>query len=363
MKKYQPNSSYYPDDKDLLDFFHTARPSTRNIKKHLARSGIFISKRADKADAYLASADIDLSWESCIALSNIVPDRVSNKKWTSISFETDEDFSVIRDILNASCTSHDSTKDNISFHGSGNVLDIDVDYTEPDLSQTRLFQQVPKHSQVEVSKTDNGFQIRRTVDSKSNELVSKFEMKIKSEVEKSSKKLIRESILLTELKSAEARINFFFSLMDELEGFDYLDLISVKVSNMDSELPEDDDDETDEEKELSELIKSKIAKADFSGKGLRSDPQIKQFLEQGYFISSATWVVEAKDANWGRVEIHCGFMDESDSQIFEYKVPSLRPRNLDEYEPKRSPNPFEQRQISDILIKRAKEVYSEIKNQ
>ncbi len=240
-----------------------------------------------------------------------------------------------------------SPKDSVHLEGKGDVISLVVEHEIPDFSQTRLLQPVPKRSEIEFHMTKDGIQVRRSVDTRAREAVEKFDVAIKKKLETNSKKLERKIIDIDQLITAKSRIQFFFDLMDGLHNMEYHNMLGVAVSKFDEELS--NEEEEGKHKKIGDAFKSFIRKADFSGEGLRSNPEISRFLSQGFFVSACTIEAIADDPKLGSVVFRCGFAEEADVRIFEYKILSVRPIDGDAHEKKRSPTTSEQARISNWI--------------
>ncbi|MEO5712681.1 MAG: hypothetical protein ABIT37_04260 [Luteolibacter sp.] len=341
MKRLQVSPGYCPDDKDVFDFFEATHPSKDNVKHFLASCGIMVSSRASSKTRNRIAADADLDWERYCALADAIPERTSRAKWTDVSYLVSTKAADVRDVVEQL---KKELTDSYLIDGTGNKLSIVVNHVVPDFSQTRMLQPVPKRAEIEIQTTKEGIQVRRSVDPKAKEISEKLELLIESKFKDTPQGIEKRFINLKDLKTPESRVQFFFDIMDNLEGMDYEDMWGVVVSRFDQKLT------AEEEKKKfgkeNKAFKSFIRKADFSGEGLRSNPQISSFLKEGFFVSACTLIAETDNPELGKVVFRCGFTDESDDQIFEYKIVSVQPLDGESPGKTRPPKPHEQSIIS-----------------
>lgn len=227
----------------------------------------------------------------------------------------------------------------------GGATKIKVEYTELDHGKTLLRQRRAREAEIEVYKVGQEIRLRYPANERLEEIVNSL---IES-MQKDEKAPIKQEIIDLSAFDKEHRTLFFKSLLSNLDGYEFSDVIKVAVDNEidhiefseeggDMSEPELDDDQASEEEgsdaaeiraEVAAGVKSFLKSAALDGTGVLHSKELQQFLESGFFISRVIWQATQKIKNGHKIEIEAMLENPSKGTGFRYSVKGYYPCKKD----------------------------------
>lgn len=358
MRGYTPNPAYHPDDKDILDFLHSSKPNAKDLQRFLAGTGIYLSPIQPINDQYEYIARLPLNWSRCETLLSLEKLRPKSESESDGFYETDATIEEAEAALQK-VIEHRSSKEkeeySIKRNSDGSIV-ATVKYQDINYGRTRVFQKVDLETKLEIKPLNGGFQVSRIDDERSPAIEEAFAGFLEESLKSKSQTLVSQRVLLEGLLTPQSRIDFFMNFMDGLNGYDFLDLINIRVrrfTDETSELPEDSAE--------TEALKSGIKSAMLAGTGLRHAPELKSYFDADFYLHSAEWVCASPTDN-EVAEIHCkaSFKERAGKFHFSYRVTGISSRIDGVIEVKRRPPEGTHRKIYAMLQDSANDAF--IKN-
>jgi len=206
-----------------------------------------------------------------------------------------------------------------------NKILIDYEYVEIDFGKATMLQEQLRKDRVEFFPcSTNTTDVRFAANQKCKELVEK----IIKEIERiESARLEVDEIELSHISDGKRRNEFFFSLINGIEGLRLDDVSGVKISRFEvtSDIGTDQEIE-DVSQEGDEVVQTTsfvgfIKEVAIKGKALLGQKEYLDFVEKGFFISNLTWksLDNSVEPNL-LVEFEAGFEDHQECTGFQYAV-------------------------------------------
>ena len=353
MRQYSPNPAYHPDDKDILDFLNSSKPSAKDLQRFLAGTGIYLSPIQPLKDQYEYIARLPLNWSRCATLLNLEKLRPQSHSWSDGFYETDADFEQAEAALQKVAeyrTEKEKEEYQIGRESDG-ALVATVKYQDTDYGRTRVFQQVDQETRIEIREINGGFQVVRLDDGRSPAIEEAFEGFLEEALKEAEEPLKLHRVFLHELETKDRRIQFFMDFMDGISGYDFNDLTGIRVRRFDQEdveLPEED----------SEVMKKGIKSAMLAGTGLRTASELKGYFDAEFYLHSSDWVCESQsDDDVSKIWFKAGFRERAGKYHFSYRISGIASRIEGIVEPKRRAPASVQKKFMSLLQDAANDAF------
>lgn len=357
MRAYVATPNYHPDDKDILDFLHASKPSTKDLQRFLAGRCIYMSPILSLDAQYQYVSQLPLNWSQCETLLSLEKLRPRSESWSSSDFKTPLSDAEIDGVLQ-DLVKHRSEKEKEQYKITkleNGVTSVLIKYQDINYEKTRVFQQIDEETQLRIEPIKGGYRLLRKDDDRSPKIERTFEGLLEEEAISRKKKFESNRILISKLGSARLRTEFFFSLMKGIEGGEFEDLTSLRVRRMGAE-----DTETEEDEEVAEANKQQIKAAMFSGSGLLTSNELQSFLDAGFYLHSTEWFVTTSNDDLARCFYKAGFIQTGDDYYLSFKATHVASRVEGEIEPKRRPAEPTQMRLLEKIRNSADVAYSKV---
>lgn len=352
MARRQHLPIYFADDRDINDilFSFTRTYSTGVLLSFLRNHRIYVSPKTERAKLIALISDQFLGWPSIHQLLEMIQTPDKKEKVTSDLISLPDSsldkligvFESVRDERDAIQQEVYTIKKN-----GEKTAAIEISYSEVDYAKTRLLQRRLRTLSVQLELEDGQLKVRREANDRSDSIFADFITKL--EVPDSAHK----PISLAPITDAEQRTKFFIGLMNNMDGFEFFDLVYVAVDCMttddDDEQEEDDESEnpsdegdsdsipqmTAEAKKL--VLAASVNSASFKGTGLLQTPEYRQLKDKGFFISAAIWKSTELKPNGRQVEFQAEFTRPRIGTGFKYQIRGLYDRKKSGFKTTRVP--------------------------
>lgn len=314
---------YSATDKEIYDVLMSSKKRMNDEALHeMAKArGIFYSPR-DSREA-LAS-QLSLLPHDYEALSELLgqsenPSRA--EKVTSVTLNA----TLSTDDIKAVCSTF---KDNAPpdekvlthVEGPGKFV-MQVQYSEIDYSKTRLLQRRLREADIKIVTEGEKTTIRMPANPKAREIVTA----LKSGLDARKKADIPAELIELCGLDADGRTAFFTSLISKLSGFKVQNVTNVDVQSSvkasDAGDPDVEEGQADNgEAEAAEEMLSVVENVALKGQILLASTEYQHLREEGFYITSITWISQQTEAPYHRIEFEAGFEEPEEGKSFRYNV-------------------------------------------
>ena len=332
MSKPTHVSRYYADDKDVFDLLSQGTVSLAKLRLFLRIRGIVVSSSLTKEEICRYLQTSPLSWPQLEALLEIIetPDREDK-------FSTCRLTAPNSDIQNAVTAAAAVQQERGAQQGEiykiqvdpAGVLEVAVDYSEPNFSKTRCLQRVDKTLVIRLEREGDHFKVRHHENARALEILSSLEKKL---LPAAGTPPPRREIVVSGLTSVQ-RSKFFVEMARGIPGYELKDERGLQVDR-----PDESENEAESEDEVEDanggvadtsIAKGKDAKEQFQGlvkrallhgTSLLMSRQYQDYAKGGFSLSKLIWTVEPETGNGPMIEFSAEFGDGERGIGFRYGV-------------------------------------------
>lgn len=321
-------SQLFATDKELFDLIFSSRQRlTERVLRDLAtEKRIFCSAKASRSALADYLSGLPHDWEGIENLLRHSESGTRGERATSTVIKSPIAMDEVRAVLRE--YSDDARgMDRMTMPPAGaKVINANLEYSEFDLSRTRLLQRQQKSAAFEVRFDDDEITIRYPATEKGREVVSD----LIDRLERRQKcTLPKDEITISDLSIAN-RSQFFLELLSKMDGYntETVTRLRVSVAPEPTGLGEPDDDLVDDASdELLHLVEQVALK----GENLLASPEYRQLRDSGFFITSLTWVAIQTKQPFDRVQFDASFEDGRSGTGFRYIARFARRSKSDRY--------------------------------
>jgi hypothetical protein len=319
-------------DKEIFDLLISRKKKINDsCLRELAKDrGIFYSSRTDRAGLVNSISMLAHDHYNILKITNICYYARRTEKTTSVELPlvvTSDDLKEVLKAYQDETAGSESTKFDYT---ESSTLKMSVEYNEFDYSKTRLAQRITKEANLEFTLRDDVIIIRFPVNEKAETIVDNICKKIGT---KKNEKIIVERIEVSNLINPEDRISFFINLISSIPGYALETVTEVKVAS--SQISDNEDNEDDEDLDFennhnnynSDTMLSIVTSVILKGQNLAASPQYQRLLEDGFFITSITWISKNKNDPYDMVKFYAAFDNGLKGTGFKYEVNSAPFKN------------------------------------
>lgn len=355
-------STFYATYRDIRDALLSSkqRISKEFLFDFLSCRGVLISGSSSREELIETLASLTHGYSDFEEIYNQLEVVPRPERTTSRAIETSVDSTKLQaavETIRAARRDHHEAINLIV--AEGGATKIKVEYTELDHGKTLLRQRRAKEAEVEIYKVGEQIRLRYPANERLENIVDSL---IES-IQKNEKDPIKQEVVDLSSFDKEHRTLFFKSLITNLSGYEFSDVIKVAVDNEidavefsnEADFSDDADDEqteSDDAADVAELraevaagVKSFLKSAALDGTGVLHSKELKQFLESGFFISRVVWQSTQNAKNGFKVEIEAMLENPSKGTGFRYSVKGYYPCKKD------GSHALTRRQASDVVKK------------
>lgn len=314
----------YVDDKDFYDLLMSSNVPTKALVDILHGRGLFYGTDGNEDDEdimeWLSTQRFDWVEFRRIAESLDRTDRQERSGHREIVCNAESGLSISRltqvakELEGARAASF-SEKYQITAHETGSVVEIKVEYVEPDLGATRVLQHRVRDAIITLQLSGNSVQVEHTDSDKTLAILEDFTKRLEDKV---SGEIGVTEVDISSIRSPSARTGFFETMIKGLRDATVHDVTSIKICRKASfDLP---DDEVELDEDEIEAAEKRIRKAMLSGGGALDSEEFARLKELGYFVTSATWQCDDTAGDRPRVEMLAEFHHGADGRRFRIAV-------------------------------------------
>jgi PAS domain-containing protein len=336
-------STFYATYRDIRDALLSSkqRISKEFLFDFLSCRGVLISGSSTREELIETLASLTHGYSDFEEIYNQLEVVPRPERTTSRAIETSVDSTKLQAAVEAIRAARRDHHEAINLIvAEGGAAKIKVEYTELDHGKTLLRQRRAKDAEVEIYKVGEQIRLRYPANERLENIVDTL---IES-MQKNEKEPIKQEVVDLSSFDKEHRTLFFKSLITNLTGYEFSDVIKVAVDNEidavefsdEADFTEEDTDdeqtETDDAADVAELraeveagVKSFLKSAALDGTGVLHSKELQQFLESGFFISRVVWQSIQNAKNGYKVEIEAMLENPSKGTGFRYSVKGYYP--------------------------------------
>ena len=323
---------YCATDKEIYDLLMSGKQRITDAVLHsMARNrGIFYSPK-DSRETLVSN--LSLLPYGYAELQGMLGQRESSgraEKLTSVTLNAQLSVEEIKQIC-GEYRDNAPSDEKVTTHQDGtNKYVVKVGYSELDYSKTRLLQRRKREAEIEFLVGENGTTVRLPATAKAKEVVAN----LKNALDVRKQAVIpAESIELTDLRTPEARTEFFTSLISTLSGFRLENVTSIRVdSSLDAaenggefEVGDDDDVDADDAVDQStadaeEEMLSVVENVALKGQSLLGSAEYQQLKAKGFYTTYIIWKSKQTEHPYNIFEFEAGFDEPREGKAFKYNV-------------------------------------------
>lgn len=358
-------STFYATYRDIRDALLSAkqRISKEFLFDFLSSRGVLIAGNSSREELIETLASLTHGYADFEEIYNQLEVVPRPERSTSRVLETAVDVTALQSAVESIRTSRKDHHEAINvIVADGGVTKIKVEYTELDHGKTLLRQRRAKEAEIEVYKVGKQVRLRYPASGRLEGIVDGL---VESLSANQPKPIKQEIIDLSSFDKA-TRTLFFKSLLSNLSGYEFTDVIKVAVDNeiatvefSDSDSDSDESTEmisaSDSDEEAADVaefraevaagVKSFLKSAALDGTGVLHSKELTQFLESGFFISRVIWQATQNIKNGIKVEIEAMLEEPTHGTGFRYSVKGYYPCKKD------GSHTFTRRQAPDVVKK------------
>lgn len=296
-----------------------------NIAK---QKSILISKDDERNKLAEYVSQLPFDYDDIVSLYEIIEQDNRREKLSSSQIKSNIDYPKLQKSIEnlASQLALSGERAVIVTNPESRSIIVDYEYLEVDFGKATMLQETLRKDRVEFLPTSKSVtNVRYVSNVKCKELVDR----IIKEIERfENSKFEIDEIELSHIKDGKRRNDFFFTLINGLDGMNLDDVSGIKISRND-ETPDESDEEGDNDVNESngdEIIPTDafvgfIKEVALKGKALLGQKEYLDFVEKGFFISNLTWksLDNSIEPNL-LVEFEAGFEDHQECKGFQYAV-------------------------------------------
>jgi hypothetical protein len=313
---------FYATERDVFEALTAfARKFPNDVLFELARKrGILLSEDEDRESLieYMSLLPHDYNdFEALIEALNV---NARQEKVTSITIPKNINRETLSQTIREVFQKRSPYGEVFNMTSLGNKLEVKVEYTEMDLSKTRLRQRIEKDATIELETSGSETHIRRPSNEKTNEIVNELIAALEA---KTNSPLDRQTISLAGVADSAKLSKFFTDLITNVEGTEVKDVTLINVDSLEGRLRPDIETEDTNDVAMSDIDKkmlSYVRKVVIDGKGLLYSEEYDHLSKQGFYISRISWIAEEIEGERRRIEFEALFENAKNSTGFSYSV-------------------------------------------
>lgn len=315
-----------------LDIFDTLMAKGRKIGiKGLLdiakQKSILISKDDERNKLAEYVSQLPFDYDNIVSLYEIIEQDSRREKLSTSQIKSSFDYPKLQTSIEnlSSPLALSGEKAVIITNPASKNIIVEYEYTEVDFSKATMLQETLRKDRIEFLPTEKSVtNVRFAANEKCKDLVDKIIKEIEGLVKS---KFEVDEIELSHIKDGKLRNDFFFTLINGLDGLRLDDVSGIKISrNDDSSVELDDDSEGESSEDGDEVVPTDsfegfIKEVALKGKALLGQKEYLDFVEKGFFISNLTW--KSLDSSLEPnllVEFEAGFEDHQECKGFQYAV-------------------------------------------
>ncbi|WP_265593741.1 hypothetical protein [Verrucomicrobium sp. BvORR034] len=356
------NPHYCPEDKDIVDFVNSSGIALSEFVEFLRKRQVYVPGTITREVLAEVVAREIFVWEDVQELLKLLSISKKREKVVMASHLTGADIEVLEQaVASVSQTRNEKYGEGIKITPTANGgYRVAIEYRKVDYEKTRLIQCVECDTEILFDKTGDGFKTRRSSDVKAGEV----ELAILGEFERlavaEKQELVSEKMLLSRLVSVEEKVRFFTHLMENIKGYKFQEIKSVKIQSSANEHEVLDSEEGDE---LAEEYASTIESLIVSGKNLGATDLYDHYVGKGYYLTSASWTV-ASDTDECRVaELKVSFAPYLNDQELQMSLVGVQLYRSGEIQSKAKPNAIQVSTFAEYVRTCAEEAIRKIESE
>lgn len=330
-------SQFFADDKDIKDVLASEKRGipTRRLLQLARERGIFLSESEDRETLVQYVSCLQFDWHLLTRLFDMTEREDRAEKKTSSTLAAHASVGDVADV--AQVIQKDREKlcgEAYAIKQNGNVLTIEVSYTEVDESRTRLNQRRSRKLTIQAECTPEGIKFRHEANERAESIVAELVEHLADDEEAPPP---RKTIALSGLRDPNVRTQFFLDLMRGVPGCTLRDVSSVSVDRVpadaEPEVAEDGEEASEElatsgestpyDAEMTAVVRHVLLRGD----SLLDAQEYEDLRKAGFFISRAVWAVEEMKKDGCKVEYEAEFDDGPNATGFRYGVRGVYERN------------------------------------
>lgn len=325
-------SSYYADDKDILDIILSARRrlTAARLARWIREERHIILSASEVRDALAETiSELPYDWYSLRGLISLTETADRNEPHASTSIQFAIPPNTVIDRCAALRMERMDREEIIQVTHTGGKIKLDVTYTEIDSSRTRLFQRRERNLEIEIEVGTSCIQVRHTANERAREIVEKLFDMLRKVTNTESPPV---DVTLSGIRDPSLRTKFFIEITKALEGFKDPDVTSLKVHRLTDNKPENQESESDEYNEEtdsypdeSKALFAIVRKASLDGEKILHSGQYHHLKNDGFFISQMAWTAEEVRTE-RLVSFEAGFQKPEECESFYYDIKGIFPR-------------------------------------
>ena len=275
-------SLYHVSDKAISDGLE--KISSIQMVHFLRRKGIFVSSETQKDDLIKYIRTINFGYSDFLWLTKLLenPNKRIRTEVSKLDIEIDTE--QLKKIANEIKDRLSNEDVDCRIFKEDDVIKIELNYIDEDLSVSELRQKKPVKSEIEITNKNGSISFSFGSLPKVKKIKDILIEKIKEDTDNKDVEPIE--ISLQYITSPEARSEFFLMLTEDMDGYKFDDILSVDVTKNFKSLQVSDDDEK-EDNEESHI--AAIRNAALKGVSVTDTPFFTQLHEDGYYIYKIVW--------------------------------------------------------------------------
>ena len=345
MSKRHYNSLFFADDKDIADLLLAAKQKLNKQRLiALARSrGIILSPEDERETIVRYLSRLPTGWMELTTLLRTTETAGRKEPTTYLQIDASASTKELHTAIQAVREIRVSGRDEVYSVTASRLglISVTVQYTEPDMSKTRLFQRQPREVTISFEKCEAGYKVRHQATGRAAEIVKEITEQLEKDT---AAAVVQRQIELKGIWDPGLRTSFFLQLMRGLPGFSSPDVSDIKVNRMPKEAvpalasktaegqsssgeidhgdgpDEEPSEEQEAEAEAKDTIIGVVKRVALEGEGVLHSDEYKRLTDAGFFVSHAVWK-SLENAPTGRlIEFEAQFGDPQEGTGFSFAV-------------------------------------------
>ncbi|MGY1408135.1 hypothetical protein ACW5EG_00920 [Luteimonas sp. A611] len=330
-------STYFADDKDILDLLETAKRKLPIglLRQFLLRRGMLVSGDTDRAELQrkIAMWTLDLEDLNWILEKAAAEDR--SEKFTSSqvsgSFTKEQVATAIDKVKEQRSAKHNEA--HVLQSSGTETIAVSVGYTELDPGKMRLRQKRKREGGLTIHLSPSGLSVRH----ESNQRMESVARAVLDELAKQGETVVPKKVELTHLPSPATRTQFFLNLIDAIPGFRLVDVTKVVVhrpsvggqeeggEGEEGETLRDDGGFIEQDADEASLLASRVRGAILKGEALIASREF-QMLREEFYLCGLEWTAQQDGETGILAMFEAGFEDAKACKGFSYRAKGVYER-------------------------------------
>jgi len=307
-------SLYYASDKALFDALNQHKFTNQDIQKLFFKRGMITSKNTDRKELSKHFCRLTHDYYDHENIASTFGSTSKREKISNTTILNTIEDDTIEEILGELKNDIQSQDELFDIESTEDGFNIKLKYKVVDYNKSEFKQVSDKIANITIEKEGSGWSIRGPLNEYTNTIKDSFLDKVAENIDD---ELDTKDINLLSIRSSEKRTQFFKDLIENINGYQLVDVSDVFVFHPEGyEMEEEDEEDYDEQ-----ISGVHIKKASLKGQQVLISDELQSLYDRGFYITKIIWTVMKNGSSESdKYELEAQFTKPQDCTDFSYLV-------------------------------------------